>query len=310
MIYPRPLRKGDKITVLSVSWQVSPQEMEPFFAFARLQGWKVVYEEKNLYASDGLLAGSDSHRKALLQEALDDPAIRAIWFARGGHGSSRIWTTVDWSGLQRYPKWLIGFSDVTPLLWRAVTEGIVSLHAPLAVHIPHKIRAEALQELLKVLRGESEIVTIKWARKPWYAWRVGHTKGMLLGGNLSLLQTLCGTSLDLKNFPGNPILFWEEVGEYSYQIDRMSWHLRNGGWYGKIAGLLVGAITLTQEKEETPFGKPFSQIVEESTSCDFPLAMGLPVGHAKDNWPLLVGSSAELMVEASQAILRMSLQEP
>lgn len=307
MVWPAPLRRGDTVALVAASRRVTPAEMRPFIEFARLQGWRLLYEESALYASEGILAGSDDGRLQVLQAALDAPDVRAIWFVRGGHGSSRIWPRLHWEGFQKYPKWLIGFSDVTPFLWGAVWAGVVALHAPVAALVPHRTHIEAVNQLLAFLRGDISLYRLSWKRKPDYAWRPGQATGTLLGGNLTLLQTLCGTSWDFLRYPQPVLLFWEEVGEYYYRLDRMSWHLRNAGWYEKAQGLMIGGLSFMREDEDLPFGRSPAQIVAESTTPLTPLAMGLPVGHTFINWPMPVGASARLLVTTDEAHLEVPL---
>lgn len=296
MIWPAPLERGSRIALVAASRRVRPGEVRPFLDFAQLQGWKVEYDRATLFAAEGILAGSDALRLQVLQEALDAPDLKAIWFARGGYGSSRLWASIDWAGFRRCPKWLIGFSDITPLLWGAVQQGAVALHAPVATYLPHRTHTEAINALLRLLRAEGDTYRLRWARRPVYSWRVGMAQGPLIGGNLSLLQTLCGTPLDLHTFTQSPILFWEEISEYFYRLDRMSWHLRNAGWYAHAASLLVGDVSQLYDEEEAPFGRTVAQIVRESTEGLVPLAMGLPVGHCEHNYPLPLGVTAELTV--------------
>ncbi|MEN3040086.1 MAG: LD-carboxypeptidase [Bacteroidia bacterium] len=303
MQWPPPLHAQSRIALIAPSRSVRYADVESFLAFAIRHGWEVVYDE-SLFAHDGVLAGPDAHRLSQLQSALDSADIQAIWFVRGGHGVSRIWKRISWEGLSRYPKWLIGFSDITPLLWGAAKAGVISLHAPVAVQIPYKVSSIALSYLLRILTSESFDFTLSWPWQPWYAWRQGAVSGRLLGGNLSLLQTLCGTALDIKEWNENPILFWEEVGEYVYRIDRLSWHLSNAGWYERAKALLVGGLTNIQDNEDIPFGKSLKEVIWESANTNLPLAMGLPIGHLMNNMPLPVGADASLVIEERRAYLR------
>ncbi|MCS7152654.1 MAG: LD-carboxypeptidase [Bacteroidia bacterium] len=303
MRWPPPLQPGSTVALVAPSRGITPADIAPFIDFAQKQKWRLLYGPE-LFARAGIFAGADNHRLNALQQALDSPEINAIWCVRGGHGVSRLWEALSWAGFQRYPKWLIGFSDITPLLWAAAKAGIVALHAPLAVQIPHKVSQSTLEKLLFLLRSEEVDLTITWHRRPWYAWREGKAFGMLLGGNLSMLQTLCGTSLDLSVWAEKPILFWEEVGEYYYRLDRLSWHLRNAGWYKKSTALLVGSLTAMQDNEEEPLGKLPSEIVSDTYTQSAPLAMGLPAGHDKHNTPLPIGAQAYLTIEEREAYLR------
>jgi muramoyltetrapeptide carboxypeptidase len=303
MQWPAPLTPGSRVALVAPSRQVLPTELEPFFQFCEAQRWQVVFEPEDLYASDGFFAGTDAHRGKILQEMLDDARIQAIWVVRGGHGSSRIWPALRWEGFRRYPKWVIGFSDATPLLWGAVFAGVVALHGPVAVQVPHRLTKAALDRLMGLLRGE-DLLPLRWRRQPWHAWQKGTAEGYLLGGNLSLLSTLVGTSLDYRHFGRPALLFWEEVGEYYYRLDRLLWHLRNAGWLHQSRGLLIGAHSALSDDEARPFSRTLREMVADVTK-DFggPLAMGVPVGHVAENYPLPLGASGRFVVEEAEALL-------
>ncbi|MCX8111870.1 MAG: LD-carboxypeptidase [Bacteroidia bacterium] len=308
MRWPAPLRPGDSIVLVAPSRQVYPADIRPFMEFTENQGWKVRYEA-GLFAREGALAGTAAHRLVQLQAALDNPEVRAIWFVRGGHGVSHLWRRLSWEGLQRYPKWLIGFSDITPLLWGAARAGIVAIHGPVAAHIPHRVSPKALELLLQLLQSEELDCTLTWQRRPWDAWRVGTAFGPLLGGNLSLLQTLCGTPLDLKEWESRPILFWEETSEYYYKLDRMSWHLHNAGWYHKAAALVIGGLTAMSDDEEEEYSLSPQQIASDSTGSLAPIASGFPVGHQETNFPIPIGAWAHLLIQESVGKLRFWRKE-
>jgi len=303
MQWPPPLVPGSRIALVAPSRQVLPAELEPFFQFCKAQRWQLVFEPANLYASDGFFAGTDAHRRKILQEFLDDSRIEAIWIVRGGHGSSRIWPALRWEGFRRYPKWVIGFSDATPLLWGAVFQGVVALHGPVAVQVPHRLTKAALERLINLLQGK-DLLPLRWRRQPWHAWQKGTAEGYLLGGNLSLLSTLVGTPLDYHYFKKPALLFWEEVGEYSYRLDRLLWHLRNAGWLHQSRGLLIGAHSALSDDEARPFSRTLREMVGDLTK-DFegPVAMGVPAGHVAENYPLPLGASSCFTVEEGEALL-------
>jgi len=303
MHWPEPLRKGSRVALVAPARCVKAKDLQPFRDFCGQQGWEAVYESETLSGGDGFFAGRDKDRIKILQQFLDDERVKAIWVVRGGHGVSRVWPEIDWKGFRRYPKWLIGFSDATPLLWGAVYQGVVAVHGPVAVQIPHRVHPKALDRLLRLLQGEG-VPPLSWEWRPWYAWREGIAQGHLLGGNLSLLSTLTGTSLDYRHFDRPALLFVEEVGEYYYRLDRLLWHLRNAGWFERPRGILVGALSDLMDDEDLPFSKSLREIVEDVTQKHpGPIAMGLPAGHVAENNPLPVGAWASLIVREKQALL-------
>ena len=125
---------------------------------------------------------------------------------------------------------------------------------------------------------------------------------MLVGGNLSLLVHLTGTSSDIKT--KGKILFLEDVGEYLYNIDRMLWHLKRNGKLDKLAGLIIGGFTDAKDTER-PFGKQAYDIIHEVVQeYDYPICFGFPVSHEKENYALKTGVHHKLIVADNDVQLK------
>ena len=85
--------------------------------YCKASGFDVVLGE-HVFSVDGPFAGSDDERLRDLQQATDDPSVKAVLCSRGGYGMSRIVDRVDYSALKKHPKWYVGYSDITSLhLW-------------------------------------------------------------------------------------------------------------------------------------------------------------------------------------------------
>jgi len=122
----------------------------------------------------------------------------------------------------------------------------------------------------------------------------GESFGQLVGGNLCLLASLCGS--DTVPDMGNKILFIEDVGEYKYGIDRMMMTLKRAGWLDNLAGLLVGGFTNIKDTEE-PFGQSVYELIADKVKMfQYPVAFGFPVGHQKENLALKEGAVYQLIV--------------
>ncbi len=190
-------------------------------------------------SSDAYFSGSDADRLADLQEALDDPEIKAILCGRGGYGLSRIIDHIDFSRFENRPKWVIGFSDITILhshLYRQYA--IASLHAPMAGAFTNGgVESPGVQSLRRALTGERAVYSC-----PSHPFnRMGSASGGLAGGNLSLLAHLVGTASDTDTT--GRLLFLEDVGENLYHIDRMLHQLKRSGKLDRLAGLMIGGFT-------------------------------------------------------------------
>jgi muramoyltetrapeptide carboxypeptidase len=147
-----------------------------------------------------------------------------------------------------------------------------------------------IKSLCKALEGESaayECSTHAFNRQ-------GKARGQLVGGNLSLLAHLLGTTSDIKT--KNKILFLEDIGEYLYNVDRMMLQLKRAGKLNKLAGLVIGGFTDNKDTER-PFGKNVYEIIHDHVKdFKYPVCFGFPVSHEKENYALKVGVSYRLEV--------------
>lgn len=292
MLRPVSLKTGDTVAIVSTARKVSLAEIQPTVDILTSWGLKTVFG-KNLFNQQNQFAGSDEERLADFQNALDDNNIKAILFARGGYGTIRIIDSMNWKGYQKNPKWLIGFSDITVIQSHVLQNcGVETLHAPMAFNFK-KSSSESLNALKAILFGEKVSYRIPENILSDFN-RHGTAKGILVGGNLSLLYAINGTPSDF-DYAGK-ILFLEDLDEYLYHIDRMMLTLKRSGKLKSLAGLIVGG--MTEMKDNTiPFGKSAEEIVLEAvTEYDYPVCFGFPGGHIRDNRPLIFGREAELNV--------------
>ncbi|MFO7744372.1 MAG: LD-carboxypeptidase, partial [Psychroflexus sp.] len=200
MIQPPQLQKGDKIAIVATARFITKKDLQP--AVEVLKTWGLI---PVLGTSVGLVdhqfAGSDFERAEDFQNQINDPDIKAIWFAKGGYGSIRLLDLVDFSKLKTQPKWLIGYSDVTAIHLHLQSLGIASLHAQMASAIETR-SASTSDELKKALFGKK--LHIEYAsRHPNQV--SGEVKAEVLGGNLSVLYSVIG-SQSMPSFK-NKILF-------------------------------------------------------------------------------------------------------
>lgn len=300
MIHPPFLLPGDKIAIVSVAGKVNREPVERAVALLEEENF-VVEITPNAFGQFHMFSGTDAERAADMQKALDDPQVKAILFARGGYGSLRTLMLLDWSGFFRHPKWLIGFSDITVFHSFLTYREVASIHGVMpAFFFNRGARTDSLDKLLNLLRGKPLSYRIPGDRLN----RTGMAKGLLIGGNLSMLISLRGTDLDLS-FDGK-ILFIEDIGEYDYHIDRMMMNLKFGGDLSRLAGLVVGHFTDTKTSR-TPLGKSVNEIIYDSVSeYGYPVVFGFPAGHELPNFPLVMGSEILLEVTEEQVQINQS----
>lgn len=313
MLIPPALRPGDTIAIVPTARAISVEELQDGIALAESWGLRV-----KLGAGIGRKhfqqAGTGPERAADLQAALNDPAVRAIWCARGGYGTIHLLEHLDLSVLRRDPKWIVGFSDITVLHNALHNLGVASLHAQMPFNIGGKTEetrtslrdalfGEAVEATSHELRATSPNAGKLAVRGSWLEARSGTCEGELIGGNLSLLYALRGTPYDID--PRGKILFLEDLDELLYHLDRMVQNLKHGGWFRELAGLIVGGMSDMHDKNPAdPFGLTAEQIIRDAVApYGYPVCFGFPAGHIDDNRALVLGRTAKLKVTRDGATL-------
>ncbi|MCX6232271.1 MAG: LD-carboxypeptidase [Bacteroidetes bacterium] len=291
MLTPPPLKAGDKIAIISTARKITSEELNPAVDCFYKWGFDVVYG-KNLLKEDNQFAGTDKERAEDLQWALDDVNIKAIICARGGYGTVRIIDEIDFTKFIAKPKWIIGYSDITVLHSHIHRNfGIETLHACMPINFPADgTENEALISLRKAMLNEK----IHYKIQDYPLNRRGNAAGILVGGNLSILYSLNGTTSDINT--DGKILFIEDLDEYLYHIDRMMMNLKRNGKLSNLAGLIIGG--MSEMKDNTvPYGKTAEEIIAEAVAeYDYPVCFQFPCGHQEDNRALIIGRMAHLKV--------------
>jgi muramoyltetrapeptide carboxypeptidase len=293
MIRPDYLKEGDTVAVISTARKVSKAELKPAADILTSWGLKVQYG-KNLFRTDRQYAGTDEERAADFQRALNSKA-QAILFARGGYGTVRIIDTIDWKKFVKSPKWLIGFSDITVIHSHVHRHcNIKSFHAPMAFNFAN-LNASCLSVFKETLFGNPlRYSSSKQQPHLEKLNRKGKAKGVLVGGNLSVLYSILGSASDSEM--DGKILFLEDLDEYLYHIDRMMMNLKRNGKLKGLAGLIVGAMSEMKDNE-IPFGRTAEEIIHDAVAeYSFPVVYGFPAGHIPNNYPLIFGNEITLNV--------------
>lgn len=288
MISPKLLSKGSKVAIVATARFVTEKDIEPALRRLEAMGFIPVYDER-LFAVYDQFAGDDEWRAATLQSYLDDPEIDAILCARGGYGTVRIIDKINFEKFLLNPKWIIGYSDVTVLHAHLQSIGCESLHATMPINFSDNTE-EALNSLYEALtKGnlsyEMESAPINIC---------GEAEGELVGGNISVLYSLLGSS----SFPDTDgkILFLEDLDEYLYHVDRMMAALKRAGKLDNIKGLVVGGLTKMHDNA-IPFGKNAEQIILEYVKDKgIPVCFNFPAGHIDDNRAMVFGRKIRLAV--------------
>jgi muramoyltetrapeptide carboxypeptidase len=282
---PPYLKKGDKIGIVACARKISREELQLSIDILVSWGLQPVLG-KNLFKSENQYSGSDNERAEDLQQMLDEESVKAVISARGGYGTVRIIDKLDFQNFKQHPKWIVGYSDITVLHSHIHNFGIETLHATMPINFTKN--AEATETLRKALFGES----LSYEVPSHLLNRKGNAEGELVGGNLSLLYALAGSSSDIDT--KGKILFIEDLDEYLYHIDRMMVSLKRSGKLEGLAGLVVGGMS-DMKDNLVPFGKTAEEIVYDAVKeYDFPVCFDFPAGHIDRNLAVVLGRKVRL----------------
>jgi muramoyltetrapeptide carboxypeptidase len=284
-----PLQKGDLIAIVAPAKAIEAQLVLDAKAFFEKHGYRVVLGEHCLGTHD-YFSGTDEQRTSDFQKAIDNPEIKAIVCARGGYGCIRILDRINWAGMLRDPKWIVGFSDATVFHQRMQKFELKSIHATMPLNFAENTEI-AMDSMLDALQGkqtEIQILSHQYNKR-------GNAVGKLIGGNFSILYSMLGTD-DQPEY-ADTILFIEDLSEQLYHLDRMFYAFAKAGILNRINGLIVGGMT-NMKDTDTSIGFSLQEIILSHFEYrKIPIVFDFPAGHIADNRALIFGTKVELRVD-------------
>jgi muramoyltetrapeptide carboxypeptidase len=282
-IKPRALKRGDTIGVVAPAAAIERERLERGVAAIENLGFRVKVSSHALDRA-GILAGEDSVRASELSAFFADPAIDAIFAARGGYGCGRLLPLLDFAGIARTPKVFLGFSDASFLLNAMVGRaGMVCFHGPMvAMDFARRLTPTSQEHLSRLLSGELRSFELP-ARA---AFRDGVAEGEVVGGCLSMVAGALGTPY-APPFDGS-LLFLEDTGEKAYRIDRMLVHLAQAGALERCAGVVFGAMR-PPSGDEAEYRMIEQCVADWAESLDCPVLWGVEAGHGSANFTIPFG---------------------
>ncbi|HLP05040.1 MAG TPA: LD-carboxypeptidase [Paludibacter sp.] len=294
---PPFLQPGNQVCIVSPSGVIDPAYIDGAKKVLSTWGFAVT-EAEFARGSYGRYAGTREQRVADLQQALDNPQVKAILCSRGGYGLANIIDSLDFGAFVRSPKWLVGFSDITILHSVISNLGIASIHGVMAKHLTElPATSDSVVCLHRILTG----ILPEYSVPVHELNRPGVSEGRLIGGNLSVLMGLRGSRFEPDY--NNAILFIEDIAEKPYHIDRMMQNLRFSGVLARLSGLVVGQFS--DCGEDPLMMQTIAGIISESVSgYGYPVCFNFPAGHVDYNLPLPMGTDVRLEVANSGSKLK------
>ncbi len=302
LIKPKRLEVGDTVALVSpASATAHRMDIEIVKESLEALGFVVKLSE-HLMDRYGYLAGEDLERAADVNTQFADSQVSGIVAVRGGWGCARILPFLDFETIRRNPKVLIGYSDITALLLPIYARtGLVTFHGPRGLGPWHPFTVDYFKRVLMdgepvVMSNPKEIGNnLTQVTDRVQMIFPGTAQGALIGGNLTVLSAIVGSS-HLPRCEG-AILFLEDTGEDIYRIDRMLTQLKLAGILEQLSGFVFGKCT------ECGPGQGYGSLTMEQLFDDHIRPLGIPswhgamIGHIPRQFVLPEGIPAEIVAE-------------
>jgi muramoyltetrapeptide carboxypeptidase len=244
----------------------------------------------------GYLAGEDKARAAAIMEAFSDKSIDGIFAARGGYGCLRLLPHLNFDTIRRNPKVFVGYSDLTVLLLSIYKEcGFVTFHGPMpAVEFGRRLRDYTVRHFFGAIEEPDPIGPIrKPARYRWGKINSGRARGIIIGGNLSLMARMVGSGF-LPSFK-NRIVFLEDTEEEPYRLDAYLAQLFMSTDITKASGFIIGEMTRTEARYGHIKGWSAERVIKDYFSrLKQPVITGFPCGHGREKITIPIGVRAQI----------------
>lgn len=289
---PRRLKQGDTIGIMAPASPSDIKRLERAVPFFERMGVHVNFG-KTINLMHGYLAGTDTERLKDFHQMIADSTINAIMFARGGYGTARLASQIDYHLVRRNPKILWGYSDMTYLLTAIRRQtGLTTFHGPMPASDIADDKFDALSA--NMFKQLFDPVYLHYSEdiSPLHVIVPGEAGGELVGGNLSLLISSLGTAYEINT--DGKLLLLEDIGEEPYRIDSMLNQLKCARKLDAASGIIIGDFA----EAEPPEGKPslsLKQVFDHylaDLAC--PVMSGFKIGHCFPHFSVPLGEYATL----------------
>lgn len=285
------LMPGDIIGMVAPASPSDPGKVEKAVRNLAALGYEVKTGD-SVFGSRGYLAGEDELRADDINRMFADDEVNAIFCLRGGYGSQRIIDLVDYRLIRKNPKIFMGFSDITALLNSIYQEcGLITFHGPMGGDFAGGLNKATKTAMKRALECNEPIGELTNPEMPEVVSE-GMAKGVLVGGNLSIVAASLGTPYEIDT--KGKILLLEDVNEEPYSIDRMLNQLRLAGKLKDAAGIVLGDWGDTKPEEPEKSLSLEEVFTDMFTDIGKPVLKGYKIGHCKPNITVPIGAEAIL----------------
>jgi muramoyltetrapeptide carboxypeptidase len=290
-IKPKKLQYGDLVGVVSPA--SSPDDLSKInlgVQYLEKLGYKVAVG-KSVGQVKGYLAGDDSARVDDIHSMFANKEVKAVFTVRGGYGAMRILDKLDYSLIKKNPKIFVGYSDINALQLAFFKKcGLITFSGPMtAVDFIGDVSPFTEENFWRMVTSNKKIGKLHNPNdEKFFLLSKGKAEGKILGGNLTVINSLMGTGY-LPDF-SKSILLLEDINEPPYKIDRMLNQLRLAKIIKKANGIILGRFVNCYETDQMKNSLTLNEVIEDFfRSLKIPVIYNFKHGHIKDNLTVPLG---------------------
>ncbi len=292
LITPDSLKAGDTVAFIAPASPISLGQIRKYVKFFKEKSCNVIIcdsikKQRNKYR---YLSAPDEQRAAELNSLFRDPKVKAIICGRGGYGIMRILEMLDYAAFRKYPKILMGYSDITALLLAVYKKsGVITYHGPVA---SSELSESHKKNIEKMLFSDADVV---YSIPKMKVLSNGKIDGRLQGGNLTLISSTLGTDYEINL--SNSLLFIEDISIQAYEFDRMMHQILMVDKIETCKGIMFGANKRLTKRSNFYPNRSFTMLEvmkQIAKKINTPIVYNLPFGHVSSQLIFPIGALAEL----------------
>lgn len=327
MLYPKFLHKKSTIGITAPSLGVGNniESFEKSLKTLKKKGYQI--KETKSVRNKGIASSTAKNRAEELMELILDDDTDMIMCASGGDFLIEILPYINWQYIKDNPKWIMGYSDPTYLLYITTTKlDIATIYGCNAGSFDQGQLHKSLQNNLKILTGDIvEQHSFDYYQKDWLKetddynltekvfWESlngeVNIKGRIIGGCLDCLKDIIGTSYDytkdfIERYKDDGIIWYFDICEPSAEeMYRILFHMKEAGWFKYIKGIIVGRVAVPK-----CFYKEFTyQDALKRAFPKLPIVFNADIGHIPPKMTIINGCIAHITCKNGKGAIKQVL---